>query len=198
MLKRKAKRSGARPARKSPTKKSPPARKPALKKPAPGRSGGRQAGKALKSGRVPAAADAHPRQKKPGHSAGVPAGAAAAQTGAAGPAPAGAPAEGAGLITRVDLNETMKALVHLAHENGYLTYDDINDLLPEGLSPEELDEVLTKLRGMDIEIMDQSEVERNKPQQEQPEEEEDARLDILDDPVRMYMNQMGKVPLLTR
>ena len=51
------------------------------------------------------------------------------------------------LMTRVDLNETMKALVHLAHENGYLTYDDINDLLPEGLSPEELDEVLTKLRG---------------------------------------------------
>ncbi|MEY4386097.1 MAG: polymerase, sigma 70 [Verrucomicrobiota bacterium] len=106
---------------------------------------------------------------------------------------------GAGL-TRVDLNETMKALVHLAHENGYLTYDDINDLLPEGLSPEELDEVLTKLRGMEIEIMDQSEVERNnKPAaQEEPEADEDARLDILDDPVRMYMNQMGKVPLLTR
>jgi len=102
-------------------------------------------------------------------------------------------------MTRVDLNETMKALVHLAHENGYLTYDDINDLLPEGLSPEELDEVLTKLRGMDIEIMDQSEVERNKPAAaEQPEEDEDTRLDILDDPVRMYMNQMGKVPLLTR
>jgi RNA polymerase primary sigma factor len=102
-------------------------------------------------------------------------------------------------LTRVDLNETMKALVHLAHENGYLTYDDINDLLPEGLSPEELDEVLTKLRGMDIEIMDQSEVERNKPAaQEEPEADEDTRLDILDDPVRMYMNQMGKVPLLTR
>ncbi len=102
-------------------------------------------------------------------------------------------------MTRVDLNETMKALVHLAHENGYLTYDDINDLLPEGLSPEELDEVLTKLRGMDIEIMDQSEVERNKPAaQEEPEADEDTRLDILDDPVRMYMNQMGKVPLLTR
>jgi len=101
--------------------------------------------------------------------------------------------------TKVDLNETMKALVHLAHENGYLTYDDINDLLPEGLSPEELDDVLTKLRGMDIEIMDQSEVERNKPAaQEEPEPDEDTRLDILDDPVRMYMNQMGKVPLLTR
>ena len=102
-------------------------------------------------------------------------------------------------MTRVDLNETMKALVHLAHENGYLTYDDINDLLPEGLSPEELDEVLTKLRGMDIEITDQSEIDRAKPAaQEEPEADEDTRLDILDDPVRMYMNQMGKVPLLTR
>ena len=113
--------------------------------------------------------------------------------------PTGEPGASLGM-TRVDLNETMKALVHLAHENGYLTYDDINDLLPEGLSPEELDEVLTKLRGMDIEIMDQSEVERNKPAAaEQPEEaDEDTRLDILDDPVRMYMNQMGKVPLLTR
>ena len=43
---------------------------------------------------------------------------------------AGTPAEGSLLLTRVDLNETMKALVHLAHENGYLSYDDINDLLP--------------------------------------------------------------------
>ena len=119
-------------------------------------------------------------------------------TPSATPATPGAPGEGIAGLTRVDLNETMKALVHLAHENGYLTYDDINDLLPDGLSPEELDEVLTKLRGMDIEIMDQSEVERAKPQQEQPEEEEETRLDILDDPVRMYMNQMGKVPLLTR
>ena len=48
--------------------------------------------------------------------------------------------------------------------------------------------------------MDQAEVERaDAKQPEQPEEEdEDSRLEILDDPVRMYMNQMGKVPLLTR
>ena len=45
--------------------------------------------------------------------------------------------------------------------------------------------------------MDHAEVERAK-QPEEPEEEEDSRLEVLDDPVRMYMNQMGKVPLLTR
>ena len=95
-----------------------------------------------------------------------------------------------------DLAETIKTLLHLAHENGHVTYDDINDVLPDGLSPEDLDELYTKLRNLDIEIVDQAEVERVKPAE--PEEEEDQRLEVLDDPVRMYMNQMGKVPLLTR
>ena len=96
----------------------------------------------------------------------------------------------------IDLAETIKTLLHLAHENGHITYDDINDVLPDGLSPEDLDALYTKLRGLDIEIVDHAEVERAKPAE--PEEEEDSRLEVLDDPVRMYMNQMGKVPLLTR
>ena len=89
-------------------------------------------------------------------------------------------------------------------EHGYVTYDDINDMLPDNLSPDDLDVLLTKLRSLDVEIvMDQAEAERadrtKQPEQAQPEEaEEDSRLEILDDPVRMYMNQMGKVPLLTR
>src|SRR5438128_5196640 len=95
-----------------------------------------------------------------------------------------------------DLTETIKTLVHLAQEHGHVTYDDINDILPEGLTPEDLDELYTKLRGLDIEIVDHAEVERAKPAER--EEEEDHRLEVLDDPVRMYMNQMGKVPLLTR
>jgi RNA polymerase primary sigma factor len=96
----------------------------------------------------------------------------------------------------VDLAETIKTLLHLAHENGHITYDDINDVLPEGLSPDDLDELYTKLRNLDIEIVDHAEVERAKPAE--AEDDEDARLEVLDDPVRMYMNQMGKVPLLTR
>ena len=96
----------------------------------------------------------------------------------------------------VDLTETIKTLLHLAHEHGHVTYDDINDVLPDGLSPDDLDELYTKLRNLDIEIVDHAEVERPKP--EEPEEVEDTRLEVLDDPVRMYMNQMGKVPLLTR
>jgi RNA polymerase primary sigma factor len=96
----------------------------------------------------------------------------------------------------VDLTETIKTLLHLAQENGYVTYDDINDILPDNLSPDDLDELYTKLRTLEVEIVDQAEVERAKPAPQ--EEDEDARLEILDDPVRMYMNQMGKVPLLTR
>src|SRR3984957_906687 len=105
----------------------------------------------------------------------------------------------------VDLTETIKTLLHLAQEHGYITYDDINDVLPDNLSPDDLDALLSKLRSLDVEIvMDQAGAERaeraKQPEQPQQQEEadEDARLEILDDPVRMYMNQMGKVPLLTR
>ncbi len=97
---------------------------------------------------------------------------------------------------RMDLTETIKTLVHLAHEQGHVTYDDINDVLPEGLKPDDLDDLYTKLRNLDVDIVDHIEAERAKPAE--AEEEEDVRLEVLDDPVRMYMNQMGKVPLLTR
>ncbi len=126
---------------------------------------------------------------------------ASAKTPAASPAAAPAPTS---VMTSVDLTETIKTLLHLSQEHGYITYDDINDILPDNLSPEDLDAVLSKLRGLDVEIvMDQAEAERaersKQPEQAQQEEaDEDARLEILDDPVRMYMNQMGKVPLLTR
>jgi RNA polymerase primary sigma factor len=103
----------------------------------------------------------------------------------------------------VDLTETIKTLLHLAQEHGYITYDDINDILPDNLNPDDLDALLSKLRSLDVEIvMDQAEAERaertKQPENQQEEVDDDARLEILDDPVRMYMNQMGKVPLLTR
>ncbi len=98
----------------------------------------------------------------------------------------------------VDLTEKIKELVRLAQEQGYLTYNDINDALPDAIvSSEDLDEIYIKLRNLEVQIVDQAEVDRVK--QAEPEEEEDkSRLDILDDPVRMYLKQMGQVPLLTR
>jgi RNA polymerase primary sigma factor len=89
-------------------------------------------------------------------------------------------------------------LIRLAQEQGYLTYGDINDALPANLmTPEGLDEIYIKLRGLEVEIVDQAEVDRIK-QADLEEEEDKNRLDILDDPVRMYLRQMGQVPLLTR
>ncbi|HXE42640.1 MAG TPA: RNA polymerase sigma factor region1.1 domain-containing protein, partial [Candidatus Baltobacteraceae bacterium] len=57
----------------------------------------------------------------------------------------------------VDLTETIKTLLQLAQEHGYITYDDINDILPDNLSPDDLDALLSKLRSLDVEIvMDQA------------------------------------------
>jgi RNA polymerase primary sigma factor len=97
-----------------------------------------------------------------------------------------------------DLSEKIKDLIRLAREQGYLTFDDVHEALPETLiSAEGLAEVYRTLGNLDIEIIDQSEVDRaQQPRTEEPEEE--SRLDSLDDPLRMYLSQMGKVPLLTR
>jgi len=97
-----------------------------------------------------------------------------------------------------DLTEKIKELLRLAQEQGYLTYNDINDTLRDKvLSADEFDDIFIKLRNLEVEIVDQAEVDRVK--QPEPEEEEDkSRLDILDDPVRMYLKQMGQVALLTR
>jgi RNA polymerase primary sigma factor len=95
------------------------------------------------------------------------------------------------------LSEKIKELVRLAREQGHLTYNDLNEMLPESAAtPEILDEVFSKLRTLEIEVMDQAEVDRVKSSD--AEEEDTSRLDALDDPVRMYLKQMGLVALLTR
>src|SRR5688572_1975427 len=101
-----------------------------------------------------------------------------------------------------DIAEKVKELVRLSKEQGYLTYNDINDALPDNVvNPDDLDEIYTQLHNLDVEIVDQAEVDVVKqPEPEEEDNKEDAkmRLDILDDPVRMYLKQMGQVPLLTR
>jgi len=108
--------------------------------------------------------------------------------------PSGAPA---------DVQTRIRELIKLAKEQGYLTFDDLNEALPvEVTDADELDAILTRLRRMEIDIIEASEVDRYKDGKKDPEEEEEekpeAKLDILDDPVRMYLKQMGQVPLLTR
>ena len=112
--------------------------------------------------------------------------------------PGDAVGTGLGAARHVEIPEKIKELVRLAQEQGYLTYGDISEALPHNLvTPEELDEICIKLRNLDVEIVDQAEVDRVK-RADLEDEEDKNRLDILDDPVRMYLKQMGQVPLLTR
>jgi RNA polymerase primary sigma factor len=102
-----------------------------------------------------------------------------------------------------ELQARIRELIKLAKEQGYLTFDDLNEALPEGITDaDDLDAILTRLRRMEIDIIEASEVDRFKDGKKEAEEEEEekpeTKLDILDDPVRMYLKQMGQVPLLTR
>ena len=95
-----------------------------------------------------------------------------------------------------DLSETVKALLHLAREQGQITYDDINDVLPEGMSPDDLDTLYARLQNLGITIAAHAEVEKARP--EEREAEDERQFDALRDPVQLYMNEVGRVPLLTR
>jgi len=108
--------------------------------------------------------------------------------------------------TATEIQSRIRELIKLAKEQGYLTFDDLNDALPKGITDaDELDAILTRLRRMEIDIIEASEVDRykdgkkdNEEEEEEEEEKRETKLDILDDPVRMYLKQMGQVPLLTR
>ena len=97
---------------------------------------------------------------------------------------------------KADIAGIIKELIRLSQEQGHLSYNDISDALPDHVTEPELDEVFGKLRSLEIEIVDQAEVDRIKTAES--EEDDTSRLDALDDPVRMYLKQMGQVALLTR
>jgi len=103
---------------------------------------------------------------------------------------------------REERTERIKALIKRAeNQGGYLTYDDINEALPNALIRDtDIESYLAILRGMDIEIIDASEVDRFRSEQENEGTRagRGSRMDFFDDPIRMYLHQMGQVPLLTR
>ncbi|MEM9399585.1 MAG: RNA polymerase sigma factor RpoD [Verrucomicrobiota bacterium] len=98
----------------------------------------------------------------------------------------------------------IRELIKTAREQGYLTYDDLEEALPGSVNnPDQIEAILGFLRNLEIDVIDASDVDRYKqiPGDKDDEEEEKPsaeKLDILDDPVRMYLKQMGQVPLLTR
>jgi RNA polymerase primary sigma factor len=107
-------------------------------------------------------------------------------------------------IDTPEIQEKIRELIKLAKEQEYLTYDDINEILPNDLVEQaDVEAIMERLRNMEFDIIDASEVDRYKDKKRDDDADDvddtkDQKLDILDDPVRMYLKQMGQVPLLTR
>ena len=115
------------------------------------------------------------------------------------------------------LDQNIKALVEKGKRKGYLTYEEMNQSLPaEGVSPDRLDSLLMTLDELGIDILDEEDVAAKEEQDAVPEVaddedsagQDDDESDLagiieqptvrIDDPVRMYLQQMGEIPLLTR
>ncbi len=111
------------------------------------------------------------------------------------------------------IDQGLKLLVEKGKEKGYLTYEEMNDMLPDVvLSPEKIDDILMMLDEHGIDLIDESDVARREArarheETEVIEEDEEAlqpddlaemASEKIDDPVRMYLTQMGEIPLLTR
>jgi len=97
----------------------------------------------------------------------------------------------------------LKQLMDTGKEKGYVLYDEVNELLTEDYSGgRQLDDLLTELDGAGVEILEEPKIEFDK-KLEDGEEPADLELiqdftDKTNDPVRMYLREMGTVPLLTR
>ncbi|OGN61557.1 MAG: RNA polymerase subunit sigma [Chlamydiae bacterium RIFCSPHIGHO2_12_FULL_27_8] len=98
--------------------------------------------------------------------------------------------------------QKIEELVTIAREQGYITYEEINEVLPMSFdSSNQIDQVLIFLSGLDIQILNQSEVEKQKERKKEAKELESLTKrpeGSSDDPVRMYLKEMGSVPLLSR
>lgn len=100
-----------------------------------------------------------------------------------------------------EYQQKLDELVSLAKDQGYLTFEEINEALPLSFdSPEQLDQILIFLGGMDIQIVNQADVEKQKEKKKELKEVEPPtkKEGASDDPVRMYLKEMGSVPLLSR
>ncbi len=105
--------------------------------------------------------------------------------------------------------DEVKELILMGKERGYLLYDEVNDLLPEGIcSSDELDSIFSLFGSAGIEVIDteqkfQDDGKRDDKRDEGSGEEGEfdfgaLNLDKTNDPVRLYLREMGTVPLLSR
>ncbi|MBV9073452.1 MAG: RNA polymerase sigma factor RpoD [Acidobacteria bacterium] len=107
-----------------------------------------------------------------------------------------------------DKFDDIQKLIDAGKEKGYLTYGEVNDLIPHDVhSPDDLDDLFTTLGTQGIDVLEGSKMPGGdlKDKFEDMEAGEDVELDLTpgtlektNDPVRMYLREMGTVPLLTR
>ncbi|HEV2178007.1 MAG TPA: RNA polymerase sigma factor RpoD [Terriglobia bacterium] len=108
-----------------------------------------------------------------------------------------------------DKFDQVSKLITMGKEKGYLLYEEVNELLPSDVhSPEDLDDMLNMFENAGIEVLESpraklaDKIEKDEEPKEEAEESEldlaPGALDKTNDPVRMYLREMGTVPLLTR
>jgi len=108
-----------------------------------------------------------------------------------------------------DKYDEVKELMLMGKERGYLLYDEVNDILPEGVcSSDELDSIFSLFGNAGIEVIDSEQKFQDEDKKEEKGTDEGGEdgefelgavtLDKTNDPVRMYLREMGTVPLLSR
>ena len=116
------------------------------------------------------------------------------------------------VVDRATVAEELKRLIEQGKQKGFLTYEELNEFLPDDVvSPEYIDEVLLTLDEKGVELVDERDLGAEhgelalKEDVEEPEkaEEQDEPTTVtvtesIDDPVRIYLTQMGQIPLLSR
>jgi RNA polymerase primary sigma factor len=123
--------------------------------------------------------------------------------------------DGGGDAPLIDLNEaTLKKLIARAKKRGYITVDDLNSVVGE-MSTDQIEDVMSALNEMGVNVVENEEAGEDEPAQDEPEEEvvgvdkgeatpvlqataKKETIDRTDDPVRMYLREMGAVELLSR
>jgi RNA polymerase primary sigma factor len=106
--------------------------------------------------------------------------------------------------------DDVKQLIDIGKEKGFLTYDEVNDILPPDIATDQIDDVMGMFGDLDIEIVDSSQkikIPKLKSDLDEDEESEGESEEVefepgsigrTSDPVRMYLREMGSVSLLTR
>jgi len=113
------------------------------------------------------------------------------------------------LTPKKDTIDQVNQLIDMGKEKGFLTYEEVNDILPSDIvSPDQIDDLMIMFGEMDIEIVDGAQKVRipKRKLHKIPEEVEDEAgegleqvpFERLNDPVRMYLREMGSVSLLNR